>query len=66
MTKQYQKGQTVLIKSNESVDNYLFMEVGLPRGPDDELIRAKVKKRILDVDENPVGIAYSNPLLDTR
>lgn len=48
------------------VDNYLSMEVGLPREPDDELVRAQVKKRVIDVDGDPVGVAHSNLLLDTR
>ena len=45
---------------------YINMELGLPRGPDDELLRAKVKRRAVDLDGNPVGRAHDNPLLDTR
>ena len=42
------------------------MEIGLPRGQDGEIERAKVKKRAIDVDGKPVGVANNNPLMDTR
>ena len=32
----------------ETNDSYINMEVGLPRGRDGELERAKVKKRVID------------------
>lgn len=46
--------------------NYVNMEVGLPRGPDGQLQKAVVKKRIVDENGRPVGIANNNQLLDTR
>ena len=46
-------------------DPYLNMEVGLPQG-ESGLIHAKVKRRAVDVEGNPVGIANDNPMLDTR
>ena len=47
-------------------DTYINMEVGLPRGPDNELMHAIVKRRKTDDDGNVIGIGNSNPLLDTR
>lgn len=42
------------------------MQIGLPRGQDDELHYAKVKRRAVDEDGNPVGKSSNNPLTDTR
>ena len=42
------------------------MQIGLPRGKDDELIRATVKKRAVDVEGRPIGKPNDNPLLDSR
>ena len=47
-------------------DEYVSMEIGIPRGPDGELENATVKKRALDVDGIPIGKANKNPVLDTR
>ena len=47
-------------------DPYLYMEIGLPRGSDDALHHARVKRRAIDVDGTPVGKPHTNPLLDTR
>ena len=47
-------------------DPYINMEVGLPRGDDDQLIAAKVKGRALDEDGEMIGQSNNNPLLDTR
>ena len=47
-------------------DEYVNMEVGIPRGPDGELENAKVKRRALDVDGMPIGRESNNPVLDTR
>ena len=47
-------------------DEYVHMELGVPRGPDGELECAVVKKRALDIDGIPIGIANKNPILDTR
>ena len=58
------------LKDKESTpdgyDNYLGMELGMPRGHDDQLLRARVKRRAIDVDGVPVGVRNNNPLLDTR
>ena len=47
-------------------DNYLSMEVGLPRGPDDCIETAIVKKRAVDVEGMPIGVPNDNPMLDTQ
>mmetsp|Transcript_6492 Transcript_6492/g.15328 ORF Transcript_6492/g.15328 Transcript_6492/m.15328 type:complete len:280 (+) Transcript_6492:692-1531(+) len=46
--------------------NYTNMEIGLRRGQEGELQHARVKRRRLDEEGNPVGVANSNQLLDTR
>ena len=53
---------------NDEVGNdpYINMEIGLPRGPDNELHMAVVKKRRTDEDGNHIGVAHSNPICDTR
>jgi hypothetical protein len=48
------------------VDPYLNMELGLPRGADDSLVHAHVKRRAVDVEGRPVGRASTNPLLGSR
>ena len=50
----------------DTFDGYLSMEIGIPRGPDDELMHAKVKRRAVDEDGKPFGKASNNPLMDTR
>ena len=47
-------------------DAYINMEIGLPRGGDDELIYAKVKGRALDSEGDPIGKESLNPITDTR
>lgn len=47
-------------------DQYLGMELALPRGDDGSMIHACVTKRIRDIEGNPVGTASNNPLLDSR
>ena len=47
-------------------DEYVNMEVGIPRGPDGELENAMVKRRALDIDGTPIGKSSNNPILDTR
>ena len=46
--------------------SYVGMEIGLRRGGEGELLRATVKRRALDVDGRPTGVATNNPLTDTR
>ena len=46
-------------------DNYLNMELGLPRGDNDHITHATVKRRKLDEEGTPVGTEHNNPLLDT-
>ena len=50
----------------DSFDGYLKMELGMPRGADGEIEHATVKRRAVDVSGQPIGIANSNPMLDTR
>ena len=38
----------------DTFDPYLNMEIGLPRGDDDNLVHATVKRRVLDEDGIPV------------
>ena len=42
------------------------MDIGLPRGDDDQLYHAIVKKRAVDVEGKPIGRANNNPLTDSR
>jgi len=48
----------------EEADEYLTMQVLLPRG--DGYQRATVAHRKRDADGNPIGIRNNNPILDTR
>ena len=50
----------------DAFDDYINMELGLPRGEDGELVHAIVKRRKIDDDGNPIGIANNNPLMDSR
>jgi hypothetical protein len=48
-------------------DPYLNMELGLPRGEDEELRHAHTKRRAVDVEGRPIGRPSTNPrLLDSR
>ena len=47
-------------------DHFMNMEVGLPRGPDGTIIKARVKKRTTDEAGNTIGKYHTNPLLDSR
>ena len=42
------------------------MEIGLPRGPDGILMHTTVKRRAVDVNDNPVVVSSNNPITDTR
>lgn len=48
----------------EMGDNYLSAEIMLPRGG--TMVKGRVAARKRDKDGNPVGLANSNPILDTR
>lgn len=48
------------------MDPYVGIEIGLPRGSDDELVHARVKRRAIDSEGRPVGQRHDNPLFDTR
>ena len=50
----------------DSFDGYLNMELGLPRGEDGEIQHAIVKRRAVDHLGQPIGVAHSNPIMDTR
>ena len=52
--------------TQEIFDSYIDMEVGLPRGADNELYHAKVKRRAVDKSGVPMGVETSNPITDTR
>ena len=47
------------------MDPYLNMELGLPRGENDELDLGCVIKRSCDDNGNPIRQAHSNPFLDS-
>lgn len=47
-------------------DEYVSMEVNIPRGSDGETENAIVKRRALDIDGVPIGKPNKNPILDTR
>jgi hypothetical protein len=47
-------------------DQYLDMEITMPRGTDGTAEYAKVVKRAKDIDGKPIGKAHDNPVLDTR
>ena len=47
-------------------DEYVNMELGIPRGPDGGLECIKVKKRALDIDGIHIGKANKNPIFYTR
>ena len=42
------------------------MKLGMSRGSDHALTNARVKRRALDINNEPIGVAHSNPLLDSR
>ena len=48
-----------------SNDAYIDMELGIPRGEDNNLMHAMVKQRKLDDDGNRIGTEGTNPLFDT-
>jgi hypothetical protein len=48
----------------ETFDKYFAAEVLLPHGG--ELVLAKVTGRKRASDGTPIGVAHSNPILDTR
>jgi hypothetical protein len=46
-------------------EDFLRMELSLPRDNSGPAL-ARVKKRLKDANGNPIGVANSNPILDTR
>lgn len=50
--------------SHEEYDKYISAKVLLPKG--DQLVLGKVIGRKRDVNDNPIGVAHSNPIFDTR
>jgi hypothetical protein len=56
----------VYAKSVEVTSNpYIDMELAMQRGADGMTVQAMVRKRVRDHDGAPIGVAHSNPLLDT-
>ena len=47
-------------------DQYLNMELSVPRGDNPNPQYAKVTKRLRDADGIPIGTANENPILDSR
>jgi len=52
--------------TSDSYDPYLRMEISLPRGGDTTPIAAHVKRRATTTNDQPIGTAHANPLIDTR
>jgi hypothetical protein len=48
----------------DDFDKYISAEVLLPKG--DEMVLGKVIGRKRDIDDNPIGVANSNPILGTH
>jgi hypothetical protein len=48
----------------EMGDNYLNTEISVPRGG--TLVKVRINSRKRDKDGNPIGLAYANPILNTR
>jgi hypothetical protein len=48
----------------DDFDKYISVEVLLPKG--DEMVLGKVIGRKRDIDDNPIGMANNNPILDAR
>jgi hypothetical protein len=49
----------------DAYDQYLHMEIALPRGEDCRMEYARVTKRLCDNSGTPIGVANNNPVLDT-
>ena len=47
-------------------DEYLYMEIGLPRGEDRYLEFVTVKCRAVDIEDNPIGKSNQHKILDSR
>ena len=47
-------------------DPYLNMDFGISRGEEEDIQRARVKRRSLDVEGKPIGQDSNTPMLDTR
>ena len=60
--------QDEAVEEGDDLDapNYVGMEIGLRRGDEGGLQRATVRRRILDEDGRPSGVATRNPMTDTR
>jgi len=50
--------------THEEYDKYISAEVILPKG--DQMVLGKVIARKRDINDNPIGVAHSNPIFDTR
>ena len=49
-----------------SKDKYIGMKLGNVMGPNGDVQQANVKRRVVDDEGKPVGIANDNPILDLR
>lgn len=47
-------------------ENYVNMELSMPRGEDDQLQFGTVKRRALDQYGKPIGKGHNNPILDSH
>lgn len=57
---------TSITPTADAFDPYVNMEIALPRGEDGAMQFAQVKKRKIDSDGVPIGVANDNPLFDNR
>ena len=44
----------------------MTMEIAVPRGPDRDMLYAKVKREALSHEGEPMGTPNDNPILDSR
>jgi hypothetical protein len=58
--KKYEKEDSKPESSSDAFDPYLGMEVGLPRGDDDRIYHARIKRRAVDREGELIGIESKN------
>ena len=49
-----------------STDSYIGIQLGIVRGPDNDVQHAHVKRRDIDEEGKPVGVPHNNLILDMR
>ena len=54
------------VETSNIFDSYINVEVGLPRGNDDEIYHEIVKRCAIDDGGKPLGVGTYNPINDKR